>query len=1385
MKFREELFLLFFIAVQVQCSNLSNDLSSSSNLNEEWLIEAGYSNFVTLNELCVIYEHLEEINSFLKPKYEKLIIVISDNINDAVRMAKYLSRNNSVQIEGNKVRIPYPLMSEILNILNLLYYNKETSTYIFAYHRYRENKILANYIAKKIIHSAENTSVILTSKGEIENDYVLDHLFLMSSNISLQYSPILFIPLNVIPLDEHKCALQSIFDKIKVYFKSVFNDTPGLAINDIRVKDIFLNSYQSNNKIHRSKCSLFTFFAPGSYGVLSQTCHNDRKMELFINIFFTLAILNIQTENGIISCNDNELFNRPEEIIKILNLYGSRELSEDTNLNNVVDHVKCTEVLLSNKKRKSLLFDSPFSNMTTLSDVFATVEFIDENMPLFEERVWNTDFEEKQDWFERLRAIFINSNFWEEKVRSDTLTHMYNSIPKYDEFDEEVMKKALSIVKSNTMEKNIQVNYSKISSTNCKLQIKGNFLRLSDIKPALKQNNCTGNVTFIELFSLDKVIIIYQFEKELFGEGTQINILAPIWEFISIGESSFDDAPAENVQVEKDTIKQLILPGQTGKFGTFFALIKEVINGNELLSCNSGVDDQQGGIPGIIQLYACNNNSNTDIQLSSMENFSVDESTETSKEPLILENFDKSIKRYKEFILTEIISCSCDNYTKLNIEMYKQFPRDYDSLIFINAITNLENDYSKETNKTRKLNSLEAWNKQFEKYLHRVEITKEMIETKALLPLNRMIFRKVDKLRRKLYDESVFNIKNYLRTCIADSKKYTSVKNLVEMKSITKNYTDQFHRQIEIANQLLSNNLQEDLNRSIAQLTTEFQEINAAIEKEKQKLITKHNQLQAKSQDLVKKSGLILFFGFLQVACLVLTFVNPLFAVVGATISIGASMYDSSVLNSAESKIVFDSAKRNYETRNLIKTMNNMNQKYATKTINFANNFVDVAMSVQNTQKKHTDNKSAQDKVNDEIKLNLENINNLKKSKEEIYNKLKPFVEKLERKLNNETMKLQNSSIIHLEYGRREMEDLIRDLKEKFDKITETFNVEEKAVPKIKNAMTAIFRLNELIINMKSEISKTQYSHKINTVPYKITNIQDEELQNAVIDLIYIHYANDIYDEFIKWKNSFVQYIFPFNKDFPDIYFETYDYHFDNSSEKANIIVEIMPEIQSNLEKTREDKYLLSSDIKFGYNKSPPFYTWNNSTYFTEIKQILEGKSVKLFADINSTNMSAVKFRTISILFTSSNETLNNELNNDLSSFSFQLIHHGDSHYRCDNDVYVFNSSHNSFGRNLIVIDYILSPYATWTITLKNTLLGIGDFKKFTKYVGEVNMNLVGDGKYFDILNDKNCSEYYSAPNPNDRGRFYDRRKRELNQIRKKRFDQWMSQKKLTNSAFE
>lgn len=183
------------------------------------------------------------------------------------------------------------------------------------------------------------------------------------------------------------------------------------------------------------------------------------------------------------------------------------------------------------------------------------------------------------------------------------------------------------------------------------------------------------------------------------------------------------------------------------------------------------------------------------------------------------------------------------------------------------------------------------------------------------------------------------------------------------------------------------------------------------------------------------------------------------------------------------------------------------------------------------------------------------------------------------------------------------------------------------------------------------------------------------------------------------------------------------------------------------------------------------FYVWKNADVQNEIKRLFAGEKVKFFADIKQSrnnSYNAIKFNAIDLVFRSSNNITNGNLNEILNYFEVHfIVHSGVSDFRCNNYFYKITSQpalimfslaknehqiplfRNGVYSKLKENRPMLSPYTLWEIQLEvmNPHIHGKRFRNLDSFVDQVDMELHGTGEYISenasICNNSNLAKFY------------------------------------------
>lgn len=243
--------------------------------------------------------------------------------------------------------------------------------------------------------------------------------------------------------------------------------------------------------------------------------------------------------------------------------------------------------------------------------------------------------------------------------------------------------------------------------------------------------------------------------------------------------------------------------------------------------------------------------------------------------------------------------------------------------------------------------------------------------------------------------------------------------------------------------------------------------------------------------------------------------------------------------------------------------------------------------------------------------------------------------------------------------------------------------------------------------------------------------------------------SNLVYAQYSRAIDAFKQAVFPFAAEYLDIF----DLPPTLATESSNAVISITTNKIKTLRKkiveynatviNGNDEFIHMTHFTNDRGSKGPFYVWKNKDLGNMVHDLFSGQKIYLNADVlKSGPRNAVKFNVIDLEIRSSNQTINDQLNDALQDFHVTLTHMGESNYRCNNQFYMISSRpltlEFSFGeknngptdRNVVYEKLstgvkLLSPYTLWGLQLSH-----GSFNKLKPFADFVDIELHGYGTY-------------------------------------------------------
>lgn len=789
--------------------------------------------------------------------------------------------------------------------------------------------------------------------------------------------------------------------------------------------------------------------------------------------------------------------------------------------------------------------------------------------------------------------------------------------------------------------------------------------------------------------------------------------------------------------------------------------------------------------------------------------------------PIGFSDFFVAVTEYRKYVIFNTLTGNfayADLYEKLNNNL--KLVKNLNTSNFVEEFFDLEDYHSLKLNKS-------TLSLMYMSLIQGITLYKSNLEPETtndyktvLFRLHDMISRKIGNLNDNFYDKPILKIDIYLKQCIEDGKKLRNMEVLDRLQEVSNEFKKEFEKEIEEAGKLIDHELKiyleeniDDLNLEITKLIDEVDEMI----KSKEESI---ENLKKTKRKLVDNLILRTIFTILQLILKGISFINPICAVIGTSISAGLSVVEPNVLedddatytliqlpeaatssfqssietyneglkddvsfienklNEIKSKkdelnLVGEEAQPLMDADNKIRetcisnsnpracmlhiledeesewtnksTTQGLKYEKSLKIMKIVSNSIDALQLGVESINKIAKDVSKLGEIDNMIEKEKNDIKQLEDFKKKIQEQLEPQIENIRKGMRVAPNGFAITSRALLEYQKFQMDDYLMGISSKLESLTKEFTVADNVkeiMTKVKNAMNAIIHMHTHIKDLRFKIKNADYFQNVASAPLQIDGIKDPKLLQALTKLEQVHYSNNIINDYNKLVIAMQRYTYPLTRQYSDFTTNPNTF-FDNSLTIASVIVEKMKHLKSNLNKRRGHGRIIEhvSHSQFGNGgRFPPFYIWNNSMHSSAIEEIFYGKEVQLFANIFKVNdLSAVKFRDIGILFTTANYQMNEELKNELKQFTVILTHNGDSYYRCLDKVHLIKSGASDWAAEFLMSrrkrdafdsDYVLSPFATWSLQLISISNENNNFTSLAKYVNEVNIELVGDGQF-------------------------------------------------------
>ncbi|XP_065208849.1 uncharacterized protein LOC135837485 [Planococcus citri] len=366
--------------------------------------------------------------------------------------------------------------------------------------------------------------------------------------------------------------------------------------------------------------------------------------------------------------------------------------------------------------------------------------------------------------------------------------------------------------------------------------------------------------------------------------------------------------------------------------------------------------------------------------------------------------------------------------------------------------------------------------------------------------------------------------------------------------------------------------------------------------------------------------------------------------------------------------------------------------------------------------------------LGDSVHLVQQQINVIKAYENDIKTIFIPRISNNQETLSETLQNSYNKSHAVLDYDTWKMQGFLKKFHVEMKTIVEIStdpsikNTLMRCIDELSGEMMVAFQIFDRIQDYKDRVKFAKYVADLNS---GLIMTDYGEFKQDIDDLELTIKSNLVLQEYEKALDTFKQYIFPFSNK----YLNQFDISsFLRPTNLTDVISKAAKEVsvlrdmltKKHTSVTSEND-LVFQDLRYDITNidQKPFFTWKNETYKEEIRKLLQGQEITLKADITrGIIQNAVKFKEIGIRFKLANRTMQNHLDQEAANFLVKLTHSGDSHYRCNQEYFIFkhnaitmqhsvnmgnNSHYHHMDRNSKLIqanEPLFSPYATWKIQL-------------------------------------------------------------------------------------
>jgi len=406
------------------------------------------------------------------------------------------------------------------------------------------------------------------------------------------------------------------------------------------------------------------------------------------------------------------------------------------------------------------------------------------------------------------------------------------------------------------------------------------------------------------------------------------------------------------------------------------------------------------------------------------------------------------------------------------------------------------------------------------------------------------------------------------------------------------------------------------------------------------------------------------------------------------------------------------------------------------------------------------------EQVKASIEMNKIALKEMALYEKSLQEEFKPMVDEMISTLEQFNAGLKDKNAIELVLEKYDVKEYARKCIQMVNKFTQGFVEKEDGLESIfadlQDFLTSMIDANDKISEMQYRAQLANFMGQLQGGQCSDALTSDPVTCNSFLQISTIIRSNEIIREFLFVFTAYQQVLFPYGGEKIGVLKSTLSLLMGSSNMTAeNVIFSVRPAletIQKDLAELSEsilnhkDKNVVVADFNSKYISSSSFFVWPKEKYSQQIEALLSGEQVTLVASVLAPEVrNAVKFHTAMLNFTSKDVNVKNRIDELLRSFEVEMIHGGESYFRCGSRFYAIGGDKltftTSFERNekgelvsrnkvfekLKYGDVPLSPYTVWKFRLVHVSSKTDPklrHSQLAKLAKKVDLELVGQGYY-------------------------------------------------------